>query len=140
MDATSHILTVFAVSDVEACVTFYERAFGWTRRADFPIYVELELPGGQGVAFYERGAFGANTGTVPDPVPQGSLTGAELYLRCEDLDAAIERISALGARVLRPRTRKDWGDDVAYYADPEGNVLALSQPASTEPGPSPSQS
>lgn len=125
MDATTHPLTVFAVTEVEGMVAFYQAAFGWTRRADFPIYVELELPDGRGVAFYEREAFGLNTGIVPAAVAEGALTGAELYLRCEDLDAAIERLEAAGARLLRERTLKDWGDEVAYYADPEGNVLAL---------------
>lgn len=129
MDATDHILTVFAVSDVERAVGFYHEAFGWERRADFPIYVELALPDGRGVAFYERNAFGENTGRVPAPVADGELTGAELYLRCEDLDAAIERLTSLGARLLRARERKPWGHDVAYFADPEGNVVAVAHTA-----------
>ena len=130
MDATHHALTVFAVTDVEQMVGFYEQAFGWTRRADFPIYVELALPDERGVAFYQRESFGQNTGVVPEPVPTGALTGAELYLRCDDLDAVIERLTVLGARLLRPLTRKDWGEDVAYFADPEGNVLAVARPSS----------
>ncbi len=128
MDTTTHPLTVFAVTDVEGMVAFYQAAFGWERRADFPIYVELALPDGRGLAFYEREAFGLNTGVVPAPVAAGELTGAELYLRCEDLGAAIERMDGAGARVLRARTLKDWGDEVAYFADPEGNVLAVAQP------------
>lgn len=127
MHATHHVLTVLAVTDVPRMVAFYEGAFGWTRRADFPIYVELALPDGRGVAFYERQAFGVNTGCVPAPVAAGALTGAELYLRCEDLDAVIGRLDSLDARELRPRTLKDWGEEVAYYADPEGNVLAVAQ-------------
>ena len=127
MDASRHVLTVFAVSDVERMVRFYEQAFGWERRADFPIYVELETHDGRGVAFYERHAFGQNTGNVPEALPAGALTGAELYLHCDDLEAAIGRLTSLGADVLRPRTLKPWGDEVAYFADPEGNVLAVAQ-------------
>lgn len=129
MDATTHPLTVIAVSDVERAVGFYQSAFGWPRRADFPIYVELALPDGRGVAFYERNAFGLNTGQVPAPVAAGQLSGTELYLRCEDLDAAIGRLETLGARPLSPRRLRDWGDEVAYFADPEGHVLALAQRA-----------
>ncbi len=127
MDDARHELTVFAVTDVEGMVAFYERAFGWERRADFPIYVELADSTGQGVAFYERVAFGENTGHVPALAPEGALTGAELYLRCEDLGASIERLVAAGARLLRERTVKNWGEEVAYYADPEGNVVAVAQ-------------
>lgn len=129
MDETHHILTVLAVSDVARAVTFYERVFGWTRRADFPVYVELALPDGRGVAFYERGAFGSNTGRVPPAPAEGGLTGAELYLRCDDLDAVIGRLAAQGARELRGLTVKPWGDEVAYFADPDGYVLAVARPA-----------
>jgi len=38
VDTTSHVLTVFAVTDVERAVAFYQQAFGWPRRADFPVY------------------------------------------------------------------------------------------------------
>lgn len=129
MDATHHILTVLAVTDVERAAGFYERTFGWERRADFPVYVELALPDGRGVAFYERRAFGENTGRVPAAVAGGDLTGAELYLRCEDLDAVTGRLTAAGARELRPRTTKPWGDEVAYFADPDGYVLAVARRA-----------
>ena len=128
MGNTEHVLTVLAVTDVEGMVAFYEAAFGWARRQDFPIYVELGLPDGRGLAFYERRSFGINTGQVPAAVPAGELTSTELYLRCDDLDAAIDKLQAVGARLLKPRTRKDWGDDVAYFADPEGNVIAVAQP------------
>ena len=131
MDESHHELTVFAVSKVEACARFYERVFGWTRRADFPVYVELALPDGRGVAFYERTAFGENTGFVPAPVGPGALTGAELYLRCDDLDAVIQRLVAEGARLLRERTHKPWGEEVAYFADPEGTTLAVAQRTSS---------
>ena len=127
MDRTLHPLTVLAVTDVERCATFYEAVFGWTRRADFPIYVELETHDGRGVAFYERHGFGQNTGQVPEAVPAGALTGAELYLHCDDLEAVIARLTSVGAEVLRPRTRKPWGDEVAYFADPERNVLAVAK-------------
>ncbi len=127
MGIADHVLTVLAVTDVQRSVRFYEAAFGWPRRQDFPIYVELELPGGCGLAFYERGSFGINTGQVPAAVPDGDLTSTELYLRCENLEEATLRLQSAGARELRPRTRKDWGDDVAYFADPEGNVIALAK-------------
>ena len=127
MDATTHILTILAVSDVGRAVAFYEQAFGWERRVDVPVYVELALPDGRGVGLYQRDAFASNTGITPDAVGDGATTGTELYLHCEDLDAVIERLTMLGARELSPRMHKDWGDEVAYFADPDGNVLAVAR-------------
>ncbi len=132
MDATTHILTILGVSDVERAVAFYSEAFGWERRVDVPVYVELALPDGRGVGLYERSAFASNTGIEPRAVDGAAITGTELYLRCEDLDAVIERLTALGARVLSPRMHKDWGDEVAYFADPDGNVLAVARSASID--------
>ena len=58
-------------------------------------------------------------------MPKGSLAPVELYFYCDDLDAAIERILAAGARTLSVKSARDWGDVCAYFADPNGNVLVL---------------
>jgi hypothetical protein len=44
-----------------------------------------------------------------------------LDLRCEDLEPEIERLTALGARVLDRHTDEDW----VVLADPEGNEFCV---------------
>ena len=58
----------------------------------------------------------------------GSITSTELYFYPDDLEAAIHRFEVTGAHLLRPLARKDWGDEAAYFADPDGNVLVLARP------------
>jgi predicted enzyme related to lactoylglutathione lyase len=48
----------------------------------------------------------------------------------DDLEAAIENVTRAGGRVLDPLRERDWGDEVAYFADPDGNVVALARPLS----------
>ena len=50
---------------------------------------------------------------------------AELYLLCDDLDAAVERARSAGAELLSEAAERSWGDRVAYLRDLDGHVLAL---------------
>ncbi len=123
-----HVLTILAVTDLEAAAAFYERALGWPRKVDTPVFVEFGLPDGPGLGVYQREGFAHNTNQAPATVPEGAITGTEIYLHCLDLEAAIQRMKDAGARELAPLAPRDWGDEAAYFADPEGNVLVLARP------------
>jgi len=126
--APDHVLTLLAVSDLDRAVAFYRAAFGWATRIEVPVLVEFELPDGRGLALYQREGFGANTHQLPVALADGEIAGTEIYLHCADLEDVIGKLKAAGARELGPLTAKDWGDEVAYFADPDGNVLAVARP------------
>lgn len=127
--AVRHVLTILAVRDVRVSAAFYAAAFGWNRVVDAPVYAEFALPGGQRFGVYDRDGFARNTGALPCPVPAGATSPAEVYLHVDgDLAAAVDRALAAGARVLSPLAPRDWGDDAAYLADPDGHVLVLATP------------
>ena len=123
-----HVLTILAVADLERAKRFYAAAFGWPASVETPVYVELALPAGMRLGLYERNGFGKNTGQTPVRVPEGELGPTELYFYPDDLVLALERVRAAGARPLSALATRPWGDEVAYFADPEGNVLALARP------------
>ena len=127
MSGARHILTILAVADLERSVAFYREAFGWPTKVDVPVYVELALPGGTSVGLYVREAFAHNVGQVPTLGAPERIGGTELYFHVDDLDAAIQRIEAAGATLLSARAPRDWGDEAAYYADPDGNVLVVAR-------------
>lgn len=122
------VLTLLAVEDLARSVRFYRRAFDWPVAIEVPVMVQFEVPGGGALGVYEKNAFGANTGQVPDLPRPGSLAGTELYFLCDDPAEASARIEAAGARLLSPLAPRPWGDEAAYYADPDGNVLAVARP------------
>ena len=126
--APDHILTILAVADLAKAVAFYREAFGWPTRVEVPVLVEFELPDGRGLALYQREGFGLNTQQAPVVLTEGEIAGTEIYLHCGNLEAVIARLTTAGARELAPLTPKDWGDEVAYFADPDGNVLAVARP------------
>jgi len=126
--AAHHTLTILAVEDLERSTTFYRGAFGWPTCVEVPVYVEFELPDGRGLGLYRREGFGRNTGQTPMVVPAGELVGNELYFHVTDLEAAVQRLARAGARELSPIAARDWGDEAAYFADPDGNVIVVARP------------
>jgi len=125
MSETRHVLTILAVTDLERAKEFYQRAFGWKLRVDVPVFAQYDLPDGPDLGLYQRESFGVNTGQVPAGVAEGAITGTELYFWTEDLPAAVARLEAAGARLLAEAEPKPWGDVAAYFADPDGNVIAV---------------
>lgn len=121
-------LVILAVEDLPRALDFYRRAFDWEQIVDVPVYAEFKLPAGMRLGLYRRGSFGVNTGRVPVATPAGELAPTELYFYPGDLMAAIQRLEAAGARPLSQLARRDWGDEAAYFADLDGNVLVVARP------------
>lgn len=133
-----HVLTILAVEALDTAKDFYERAFGWHRTIEVPVYVEYALPGGARLGLYQRDGYATNTGEAPAMVPTGAIGPTELYFYPETpdaLEAAIDRVESAGARRLSPLSPRPWGDEVAYFADPMGNVLALGRPIADDDAP-----
>lgn len=128
-----HVLTILAARDFHSQVRFYADAFSWARAVDTNHYAEFELPGGQRIGIYEREGFGRNFGATPGEMPEGTVSPFELYLQVVDLAIATESLLECGARLLSAAAPREWGDTVAYFADPEGNVLALAAVKDVKP-------
>jgi catechol 2,3-dioxygenase-like lactoylglutathione lyase family enzyme len=131
-----HALTILAVSDLPRSAAFYAAAFGWPRVVEAPVYVEHALPEGMRLGLYQREGFGRNTGQVPAQIAAGELAPTELYFYPDDLSEAMARLEAVGARKLGDLAARDWGDEAAYFADPDGNVLVLARPLGAGAGES----
>lgn len=123
-----HVLTILAVEDLARSSRFYTQAFGWPLVVDAPVYVELAAPGGMRLGLYERNGFGRNTGRLPVRVPSGGLSPTELYFHVDDMAQALDGLRHAGARELSPLSLRDWGDEAAYFADPDGNVVVVARP------------
>jgi catechol 2,3-dioxygenase-like lactoylglutathione lyase family enzyme len=48
-------------------------------------------------------------------------------VRVDDLDETISRLGKAGARPLSGRSERNWGDEAAYFADPDGKVIAVAR-------------
>src|SRR5579863_5638850 len=124
-------LVIFAVQDLPRAVRFYVDAFGWQPTVETSEYVELALPGGPRFGLYDRTRYASNVEGVVMSAPMfGVVSTSELYLYPTDLELTLRNAVRAGARVLSLLTPRTWGDEVAYFADPDDNVIALARPLS----------
>jgi catechol 2,3-dioxygenase-like lactoylglutathione lyase family enzyme len=120
---------IFAVRDLARALEFYERAFGWPRndKIDYDEYVELLPPDGGSLGLFERSGFAELVGAEPFAGQNGDVAPAYVYVRVEDVDAAVARLEGAGARPLSTLAPRSWGETAAWFADPDGNVVAVAQ-------------
>ncbi len=119
--------TIHYVRDVEASLSFFERAFALQRRFLAPGggYGELET-GATALAFADHATARESLGqdyvgadASPEPL------GVELGLVTEDVPAAVERAVQAGATLLAAPKTKAWGQTVAYVRCPDGVLVEL---------------
>jgi catechol 2,3-dioxygenase-like lactoylglutathione lyase family enzyme len=118
-------IVILATKDLPAARRFYWEVFGWPVQVDVPVYVEFTLPGGIRLGVYDREAFAKNPRLSASSVSEGAVLPTELYFYTPDPDRTVRRALEHGGKLLDGRSVRPWGDEVAYVADPDGNVVAL---------------
>ncbi|MEU5875107.1 VOC family protein [Glycomyces sp. NPDC047369] len=109
-------ITYFA-EDLEAAKAWYAELLG--------VEAYFEVPGGY--AEFRIGDHSQELGIIAgawaphEPRPGGAIA----YWHVDDLDAAIERLIALGAKEYEPRKVRGEGFETASFLDPFGNVLGV---------------
>ncbi len=122
-----HDVTILAVENLERSIAFYTTAFEWSLRIQGRQYAEFELPGGLGLALCTQDGFAKVTGRHPE-FCKGAVSPVQVYLRSDDLPRSVARLHAAGAKPLSKAADRDWGEEAAYFADPDGHVLVVSRP------------
>ncbi|OYX59392.1 MAG: glyoxalase [Micrococcales bacterium 32-70-13] len=120
----------FAAPDIEAARAFYRDTLGLTVTVTDEMMGQLsiDLPGGGWVLVYPK----------PDHVP---ATYTVLNLEVADIEAAVDELVERGVEMLRYEgfeqdargisrgIAANQGPDIAWFADPAGNILAVLQNA-----------
>jgi PhnB protein len=115
--AVSAMLTV---SDIPAAISFYQKAFGFSKRAVMkgpdgkPIHAELTLRGTTLMLGPENPAFGRRSAKSLGASPAG------LFLYVEDVDKVVAKALKLGATGQGPVMDMFWGDRCGNIVDPDG--------------------
>jgi lactoylglutathione lyase len=115
--------------NVPAALSFYERAFGLTRRFlhESNDYGELDT-GATVLAFADDKLATLNGLTVRPNRPGEVAAGVEIALVSDDVAAAYAVAVAAGAVRVREPEEKPWGQTVAYVRDPDGVLVELCSP------------
>lgn len=108
--------------DGAAALEFYSALFGWEKKQ------ELDMGEAGTYTIFGRGddQYG---GMMTKPAKMTMPPSWLYYIHVDDLDAAIERANAKGAKTLIGPTEVPGGDRVAQLTDPQGATFALHGPA-----------
>lgn len=121
--------TIVYVADVEASLSFFERAFGLSRRFFHESgYGEVETGvTALGFASHQLGASNLPAGYVKADDSIIPL-GMEIALVTNNVQAAYDKALEAGAVALKEPMEKPWGQKVAYVRCPDGVLVELCSP------------
>ena len=121
---------ILYVPDLMETVTFYERAFGVSRRFVHESgYAEMET-GATALAFATESLVASNGVAARWNRASGDVAAAEIAFVSEDVEAAFARAVAAGAAPYKAPASKPWGQVVAYVRDNNGFLVELCSPMS----------
>lgn len=121
-----HTITPHLVCrDAAAAIAFYQKAFGAVELA--------RLPGPQGKLLHAMLRIGDSPLMLVDEFPDWGALGPQslkgspvtIHLYVEDVDAAVERAVAAGARLTMPVADMFWGDRYGTVEDPFGHRWSI---------------
>lgn len=122
------VFSGFAVTDIDAARMFYRDVVGLTVNDESMGHLSVDLPAGGFVLVYPK----------PDHV---AASYTMLNLEVRDIDAAVDELTSRGATMLRydgmhhdergivRGISARQGPDIAWFADPSGNIISVLQNA-----------
>jgi PhnB protein len=116
----SAVSAMLTVSDIPAAVSFYQKAFGFSKRAIMndpdgkPMHAELTLRGTTLMLGPENLDMGKRTAKSLGASP------ASLFVYVENVDKVVEKATKLGAASKGPVMDMFWGDRCGTIVDPDG--------------------
>ena len=122
--------TILYVDDVEATVTFYEKAFGLTRGMVTDTNEYGELVTGDTKLAFAAVRFVKTLTSVPF-VEAGQRKPAppvEIGLVTDDVERQFERATQAGAIPVKAPEKKPWGQTVGYVRDLNGFLIEICTP------------
>ena len=122
------VLFILYVRSQAASRDFYRVLLAAEPVLDVPGMTEFDLGHCKLGLMPEDGIARIITPALPHPSTGQGVPRCELYLLMDDIAPFLERARKIELTVVMPPTDQDWGHRVAYFADPDGHVIALAQP------------
>lgn len=121
-------LITLGVDDLERALRFYRDGLGWKSEGivgrEFPhgAVAFFDLQAGLRLALWPRASLAHDSGLPrSDPSATDLSLGHNVASR-QEVDAAMDKAKAAGARIVKPAHATFWGGYAGYFQDPDGHL------------------
>jgi catechol 2,3-dioxygenase-like lactoylglutathione lyase family enzyme len=123
---------ILYVRDQKRSAEFYKKILGKEPVLDVPGMTEFELgPSVKLGLMPESGISKLLLPHMPHPSAGNGIPRCELYLYVNSPAADLALALEAGAKLIEKESVRNWGDSVAYCADPDGHILAFAKKQNT---------
>jgi uncharacterized protein len=123
--APNFVILTLGVTDLDRSIEFYS-GLGWEMHGQREQGIVWFRTTGSWVGLFAAHELAADAGLVVTPDQEFRGSTYAINLRTEaDVDAALDEVAALGARIVKAPTRAEWGGYSGYFADPDGHLWEL---------------
>jgi len=116
------------VRDLEKCISFYRDKLGFElkdKEGDFA-YLVFGSQGGPGLALISVESAAKLISEARVRPKEDAIHRNYFAVFIEDVDKEYEGLKAKGVHFVKPPTTHPWGQRIAYFEDPEGNLWEIS--------------
>jgi len=117
-----------SVKDLEKCVAFYRDKMGFTlkdKESDFA-YLVFDNKGGPGLALVSVESAAKVISQDHIRPKEDTIHRNYFAVFVDDVDKEYQELSGKGVHFVNPPTTHPWGQRIAYFEDPEGNLWEIS--------------
>ena len=119
---------ILYVADQEKSKHFYALLLDKTPILDVPGMTEFLLDEKTKLGLMpESGINKLLAGRTKNPADGNGIPRCELYLKSENITNLYHNAIKAGAKIISEPAPRDWGDKVAYVADPDGHIIAFAE-------------
>lgn len=124
--------TIIYVADVLMSLTFFETAFGFSKKFIDPSGDYGELDTGETTLSFAAHSLG--TANLPDGYISAESSnkplGIEIAFITDSVEMAHQKAISAGALEIKAPLKKPWGQIVSYIRCPDGTLIELCTPVS----------
>jgi predicted enzyme related to lactoylglutathione lyase len=123
-----HLHFIIYVKDQQRSKEFYKNLLQIEPVLDVPGMTEFEVSYCCKLGIMpEDGISKIISPPLPHPREGTGIPRCEIYLSVKDCSNYYERAIKLGAGIVHPVKKRDWGDTVGYVSDFDGHIIAFAQ-------------
>jgi len=121
-------IIILYVADQTKSTEFYSKILGRAPVLNVPGMTEFMLNEHTKLGLMpEKGIEKIICPVMTQPLKGSGIPRCELYLIVDDPSYSMENAISAGAIEISKASMRDWGDEVAYCADTDGNIIAFAK-------------